>query len=343
MKIRLDDSAQAAGIPGHLLLLKRSVILLLVCLTIFAASSPLIKSSPAKASGWAGWDAVSTIYYNPAQDDADNHYLQQAATELRDNLQEVGETLTITTSSRPASGSIYLEVNSSHPDLIGRNDEAFKLFSDSNGIYIAGKTPIAVRDGAYTLLEKLGFRWFFKNPAWTVVPDSLTSFDGLNEVQEPAYIYRAVQMGGTQGASDMEAWTARNREIGTAFYGVYHSYAAILNYATGWNSMTAQQKVDFGNAHADVFLPNDRYPYTVSPSNLPDKYPWQLNPYSATVQSWAINYANYALGLTGGGFWGVVITCYLVRPPSHPTMVMVGAPLGIKILSNKTLPMQYSL
>lgn len=45
-----------------------------------------------------------------------------------------------------------------------KNDEAFKLYFDSNGVYITGKTPIAVRHGAYTLLEKLGFRWYFKHP-----------------------------------------------------------------------------------------------------------------------------------------------------------------------------------
>ena len=83
---------RTTGISGYPALLKKSVILVLVCLTIFSVSSPLIKASPARASGWAGWDAINTIYYNPAQDDADNQYLEQAATELENDLPQAERT-----------------------------------------------------------------------------------------------------------------------------------------------------------------------------------------------------------------------------------------------------------
>ena len=83
------------------------------------------------------------------------------------------------------SGKISYGLSSYGYDM--RISNQFKLFSDTNGIYITGKTPLAVRHGAFTVLEKLGFRWFFKHPAWWVVPDMLISLEGLNEVQEPGY------------------------------------------------------------------------------------------------------------------------------------------------------------
>ena len=172
----------------------------------------------ASADGWAGWGAIDTIYYNPSQDDPTNAFLAQAATELRDELQKVGKTLTITTASAPPSGSIYLEVNPTHPDLASRDEEAFKLYSDANGIYITGKTPLAVRHGAYTLLEKLGFRWFFKHPAWEVVPDTLISLYGLNEVQEPGYFWRFLWAGMPRDRDVGNLWKTRNRLFGAKYY-----------------------------------------------------------------------------------------------------------------------------
>ena len=126
----------------------RAVVLVLVSLVIFSAS-PL--AGKVEADGWGGWDAIDTIYYDPAQEDPNNNFLGQAATEIRDGLQKAGKTLTITTASRPASGGIYIEVNPSHSEFTDRNEEAFKLYSDADGIYITGKTPFAVRHGAYTL------------------------------------------------------------------------------------------------------------------------------------------------------------------------------------------------
>src|SRR3989344_5413626 len=99
-----------------------------------------------------GWDNINIIYYNPTQDDAAK-YLAQAATELKTNLEQVaGKTFTIDTTTSPATG-IYLDVNPKHPELAARNEEAFKLLSDASGLHITGKTPLAVRHGAYTLLE----------------------------------------------------------------------------------------------------------------------------------------------------------------------------------------------
>ena len=109
-------------------------------------------------AAFPGWSKIDTIYYDPSQDDPDNLYLEQAATELKTHLEQVQGTYTISTTTPPVTG-IVLTVNPSHPQLTNRNEEAFYLFSDSNQITITGKIPLAVRHGAYALLEKIGFRW----------------------------------------------------------------------------------------------------------------------------------------------------------------------------------------
>src|SRR3989344_4545400 len=87
-----------------------------------------------------GWDNINIIYYDPAQDNAAK-YLQQAATELKTNLEQVaGKTFTIDTTTSPSTG-IYLKVDPTHPELATRNEESFKLFSDSSGLHIIGKIP----------------------------------------------------------------------------------------------------------------------------------------------------------------------------------------------------------
>ncbi|MFC2016700.1 DUF4838 domain-containing protein, partial [Chloroflexota bacterium] len=212
---------------------------------------------------WPGWDNINTIYYNPAEDDPDNLYLEQVATELETHLEQVpGKTLTITTDPRPASGSIYLEVDASDPELDSMGVEAFKLFSDDNGIYIIGKTHFAARHGAYELLDRLGFRWFFKHPAWYVTPSSLIELSALDEVKEPFYFYRYIGMGRPGDGRSLETtWNERNR-VGQAgcyrYYPVWHSYSAFCD----------KDDPEVGYAvHPEYFFPTDRYP----------TYPWQLN------------------------------------------------------------------
>jgi hypothetical protein len=279
------------------LLFKRVIAFLLIFLVIFSASTSLITLRTAKASGWAGWDAIDTIYYDPTQDDPTNKFLEQVATELRDDFQKVGKTLTIATSSRPDSGSIYLEVNSNHPDLTGRNDEAFKLYSDANGLYITGKTPLAVRHGTYTLLDKLGFRWFFKHPAWWVVPEALIDPGVLNEVQEPFYVWRNIGQLTYTDAEKGSDWCRKNRTYGSEYYYVAESYAQIIN------------RSEFAT-HPEWFLPEDMVEVT---------YPWQLRCDNPDVVARAIAYAYNILPQTRNSGNGIIPYASVAISPNDGT------------------------
>lgn len=244
------------------------LVLLMFVLTIVSLTAVVNATFP-------GWNSIDKIYYNPAQDDTINKFMQQAANELKTNLGNVSKTLTIT-SSKPAIG-IFLINDSNHPQLAGKGDEAFWLYTNNSGIYVIGKTPIAVREGAYTLLDKLGFRWFFKHPAWWVKPDTLIDLD-LNEVQEPFYFRRLIAIVGPYSSRDLDDdWIARNRAGGAKEYPVYSNYEDIIDRS-------------YYAVHPDWFLPNPRPEDCVNVSSIPC-YPWQLRPDNPGVLAEAIKYA----------------------------------------------------
>ena len=183
--IRLKLKANKWMAPMRLLAYALILTTLLgtVCLSVPALTSA--------EDVFPGWDTIDTIYYDPSQDDPDNGFLEQAATEIKTHLEQVATTtFTIDTETPPGIG-VFLSVDSSLPELADKNDEAFKLYTDGAGIHVVGKTPIAVRHGAYTLLEKLGFRWYFSNPVWYVTPDVLQDLR-LDDVQEPYFIQREI-------------------------------------------------------------------------------------------------------------------------------------------------------
>lgn len=249
--------------------------------SLFLIAVIFLPTFPTKAA-FPGWDNLNYIYYNPAEDDATNNFLQQAANELKNNLGQLGKVLTIAT-SQPPGPAINLRVDAALPDLSSKNDEAFKLYSDSNGIYITGKTPIAAREGAYTLLDKLGFRWFFKHPAWWVSPNSLISLDGLNEVQEPFYLWRSLWLIGLDN-SKIADWAARNRLYGAKHYFFGQNYNEII-------SETEYQ------THPEWFLG------VLPPVGHQD---WQLVPDNSDVVARAKQYARGLLSATTYHGWNSI-------------------------------------
>jgi len=197
-------------------------------LVLGLAFSILHSSSSSAQANFPGWSNIATIYYNSSQEDPNNTFLQQAADELKLQLEKVSGTYTITTTSPPSTG-IFLVVNPNLPALAGKNHEAFQLLTDSQGIHITGASPVAVRHGAYTLLERLGFRWYFSHPMWYVAPPSLQIIS-LNEVQEPFFTVRDMRsaigelIGGANGIAYQSAWLKRNRMSSDMEYAARHSW-----------------------------------------------------------------------------------------------------------------------
>ncbi|MBI2932441.1 MAG: DUF4838 domain-containing protein [Planctomycetes bacterium] len=176
-------------------------------------------------NGVVRWESIDTIYSQNLSDP----YIEQAAQEIKTHLDPLKAGPMVLSSAPPAGPAIVLEVNPGLRYLEGRNDEAFYLFADERGINITGRSPVAVRHGAYALLEKLGFRWFFQHPTWNVSPETLPAVS-FQEVQEPRFIqrglgnptgHRAVM---PNGVEYWERWIRRSRLAGDAFFEARHSW-----------------------------------------------------------------------------------------------------------------------
>lgn len=157
--------------------------------------------------------------------------------------------------------------------------ESLRIVADASSIAVIGENAISLRHGVYTLLEKLGFRWFFKHPTWSVVPDTIISLAGLDEVQSPSYIWRRIGRSlYVYPAHEYVSatWNMRNRLFGLKNYGATHTYKDIILIA------------EYAE-HPEYFLPTG-----VPPVGTVD---WQINMDNADVVARAISYAQTQLAL----------------------------------------------
>lgn len=243
-----------------------------------------------------GWGKISLVSYNSSDEDTDNSYLALGTVDAQTLLDSAGYTVSINSSSNVSieDNSINLIVDSDSANLSAYNNQSFQIYSTFDRVEITGKTAWAARAGLYDFLERVGFRFFFKHEAWTVVPDNIGSYDNLNLIEEPDYVFRNVPMAGTVGSSDMGTWGVRNKSVGPNYYHVAHTYNSILTT----NGETYNESTY--NTHPDWFYPTGGY----------QSYPWQLNPTDDNVTDFAeyyVNnffatypyYSNYVYGVSG--------------------------------------------
>lgn len=266
----------------------RPVAIFLILVLAFLEGTTSISSLPVQASDWVGWNAINTIYYNPEQEDTYNPYLSTAASELDNYLQQMsGRAWNVTTSAVPLGPAIFLSVDGAAAALNGMGDEAFHLTCDDAGIRITGHTALAVRDGAYELLLRLGVRWFFQGDTWTIVPTSLTDLGALEINDQPDYnFWRGLRPNPADNVAipDRQVWARRNRLGGAANYYGGEAYPAILQYTFGISTPTQ----DLWNSHPEYFLPDGPY----------QSFPWKFQPDNPTVVQMAENYTDHQLDST---------------------------------------------
>jgi len=113
--------------------------------------------------------------------------------------------------------------------LSGRDPEEFVLRCEGSKQYILGVSVLGVQHGVYTFLEAIGFRWFFPDPVWNVVPELKDLTVSVNKHARPAFRYRRIWYGWgarTKKLSrDYELWLRHNRQLGWFKIHCGHSYA----------------------------------------------------------------------------------------------------------------------
>jgi hypothetical protein len=219
------------------------------------------------SKGTNGWEGISQIYYDLAQEDAYDTFLEEAADELKLHLDEALSTTFTIVNEMPEAPAIYLSVNATA--LSEYNDEGNHILTDFDGVHITGKTPIAVREGAYLFLEELGFRWLSRSDDWTIIPSN-PSLVTIDEYNEPGYVWRRLMHPVTEDEANFTTWLKRNLSGGAKSWFVTHSYGDFMDG-------------DDYAAYPDAFLPEG-----VDPE---DGLDFQLKPDNADVIDIATAYA----------------------------------------------------
>ncbi len=111
-----------------------------------------------------------------------------------------------------------------------RCDDAL-LLSHSNGLLLIGTTPAATRHAVWGFLDRLGYRRFFPNPKWEIIPRLPTLSVRLDVVDSPDYLNRRIWYGwGTwpENKAEYEEWCVRNRTVSAFQLNTGHAYDHIL-------------------------------------------------------------------------------------------------------------------
>ncbi len=159
------------------------------------------------------------------------------ARRLRDRLREAtGAVLPIRQfSESPGGPCVILGTVSDFPkradafQMRNLGPEGTVVRSRDNRLWVLGNSERALEHAVFAFLETIGFRWFFPDPVWTVVPHVPDLDVQIDLRQAPAFAFRRIWYGWGPRTpklrADYDAWFRRNRQAGA--FGVHcsHSYA----------------------------------------------------------------------------------------------------------------------
>ncbi len=215
----------------------------LVVLAIATATAGIAASLAGSASaatsaqaGWPGWSELSKIVVLSPTD----QYLDRAASDLKLHLEKAsGRTWTV--SYADVSGPAIRLVVDAAP-LNSRlvppvKDIAPLIQTGAFGVRISSRTSLGVQNGAYVLLEKLGFKWLGIHPAWDIAPQAL-SVISIDQVFDPSFIERTlgIPVGDVvpiPGApAQLSAWKSSNMLSVDGRYTLSHSWPSFADKAS---------------------------------------------------------------------------------------------------------------
>ncbi len=130
--------------------------------------------------------------------------------------------VTTTSSSQPVKEPVK---------LLQSNIEAFSITANQQTVQILGKCNMGLTHGVFSFLDLLGFRFYFANSDWHIVPEKPDLFKNLSIVSAPSFYHRRIWYGYGTGSKIADAdyyfWVLANKLGGSinAFFG--HSYEEI--------------------------------------------------------------------------------------------------------------------
>lgn len=110
--------------------------------------------------------------------------------------------------------------------------EAYSINADGRSVQILGNSDMAVGHGIFAWLESLGYRYFFANPDWHIVPAKFDIYSRLSVTASPAFDHRKIWYGYGTGSekanNDYFFWILANKQGGTMNASFGHSYGNII-------------------------------------------------------------------------------------------------------------------
>jgi hypothetical protein len=196
-----------------------------------------------------------------------NDTLQKLVTEFTNQLKKSQPVnLTIQTAFSYKGRGIYLG-NTKFPNqpvkpssaLLQSGVEAFSIDANGNAVQILGNSNMAIGHGIFTYLDYLGYRFYFANTDWHIVPDKPNLFPRLNIVSRPVFDHRRIWYGYGTGSKiaddDYNFWVLANKLGGSLNANFGHAYEDICF-----------RNLDVINKHPEWFYPpleKGKQPYDI--------------------------------------------------------------------------------
>ncbi len=117
--------------------------------------------------------------------------------------------------------------------LLQAGVEAFSGETNSNTIQIIGNSNMAIGHGIFTYLDMIGYRFYFANADWHIIPGKPNLFPKWSIVSKPSFDHRRIWYGYGTGSKladdDYNFWFLANRQGGSinAYFG--HAYEEIIS------------------------------------------------------------------------------------------------------------------
>lgn len=143
--------------------------------------------------------------------------------------------------------------------LLQSGVEAFSIDANGNSVQILGNSNMAIGHGIFSYLEFLGYRFYFANTDWHIVPDKPNLFPKWNIITKPGFDHRRIWYGYGTGSKiaddDYNFWVLSNKLGGAMNASFGHAYEDICF-----------RNLDIINKHPEWFyppLPAGKQPYDI--------------------------------------------------------------------------------
>lgn len=109
--------------------------------------------------------------------------------------------------------------------LLAAGVEAFSINADKNTVQLLGNSNMALGHALFSYLNFLGFRFYFANKDWHIIPEEINLFPNLNIISFPAFNHRQIFYGYGTGSKiaddDFNFWVLANKMGGAmnAYFG----------------------------------------------------------------------------------------------------------------------------